>query len=120
MRIYGASESPWRCGHWNGSPLELIVTGIVRAIPAGEAYHYHNYHEYYVVLSGRAMLCVEGCDVPLAAEMVVMVQPGERHRLTWIDPDTGVQWIVIKERSAPDSKIVVSEPESGDAASADE
>jgi mannose-6-phosphate isomerase-like protein (cupin superfamily) len=114
VRIYVQSETPWRCGHWNGSPLEIGVTGIMRDVPAREAYHYHDYHEYYVVLHGRATLCVEGAEVPISAGMVVMVQPGERHRVTWIDPETGVQWIVIKERSAPDSKVVVPEPGSGD------
>ncbi len=113
MRVYQESESPWRCGHWNGSPLEIIVTNVVRSIPAGEAYHYHDFHEYYVVLHGKATLCVEGKDVAIAAGMVVMVQPGEQHRVTWIDPDEGVQWIVVKERSAPGSKIVVPEPAGG-------
>jgi len=39
------------------------------------------------------------------------MQPGEKHRLIWVDPDYGVQWIVVKERSAPDGKIVVPEPD---------
>ncbi len=81
------------------------------SIPQSEAYHYHEFHEYYVVLRGRATLCVEGSDVPLEAGMVVMMQPGEKHRLIWVDPDYGVQWIVVKERSAPDGKIVVPEPD---------
>jgi len=110
VRVYRETESPWRCGHWNGSPLEIIVTNVMRSIPSGEAYHYHDFHEYYVVLRGRATLHVEGHDLPIKAGMVVMVQPGERHRLIWIAPDEGVQWIVIKERSAPGSKIVVAEP----------
>lgn len=111
MRVYQESESPWRCGHWNGSPLEIGVTEEnMRRVRPHEAYHYHDFHEYYVVLHGRATLCVEGEDVPLAAGMVVMVQPGERHRVTWIDPDDGARWVVVKERSTPDGKIVVPEP----------
>jgi hypothetical protein len=39
--------------------------------------------------------------------------------VTWIDPEAGVQWVVIKERSAPDSKVVVPEPGSGDGAMTD-
>jgi len=39
------------CGHWNGSPLEIGLTGgTVTAVPRGEAYHYHDYHEYYIIL----------------------------------------------------------------------
>jgi mannose-6-phosphate isomerase-like protein (cupin superfamily) len=82
-------------------------------VPAGEANHYHDFHEYYVVLHGRATLRVEGKDVPLEAGIVVMVQPGERHRVIWIDPDVGARWIVIKERSTPDGKIVVPESDDG-------
>jgi len=112
VRIYEEAENPWRCGHWNGSPIEIaLTTGVMTRIPAGEAYHYHDFHEYYVVLYGRATLCVEGEDVPLEAGIVVMVQPGERHRVVWIDPDAGTRWIVIKERSAPGSKIIVAEPD---------
>ncbi|MCA1667929.1 MAG: cupin domain-containing protein [Thermomicrobia bacterium] len=110
MRIYGETDSPWRCGHWNGSPIEILFSDFVTSVPVGEAYHYHNFHEYYVILRGRAILHVEGQDVPMEAESVVMVQPGERHRVTWVDPDAGVQWIVVKERSVPGSKIVVPEP----------
>ncbi len=114
MRIYEEAENPWRCGYWNGSPIEIaLTTGVMTRIPAGEAYHYHDFHEYYVVLYGRATLCVEGEDVPLEAGIVVMVQPGERHRVVWIDPDAGARWIVIKERSAPGSKIIVAEPDDG-------
>jgi len=112
VRIYEEAENPWRCGYWNGSPIEIaLTTGVMTRIPAGEAYHYHDFHEYYVVLYGRATLCVEGEDVPLEAGIVVMVQPGERHRVVWIDPDAGTRWIVIKERSAPGSKIIVAEPD---------
>jgi mannose-6-phosphate isomerase-like protein (cupin superfamily) len=110
VRIYREAETPWRCGHWNGSPLEILVSPVTMSIPQSEAYHYHEFHEYYVVLRGRATLCVEGSDVPLEAGMVMMVQPGEKHRLTWIDPDNGVQWIVVKERSTPDGKVIVPEP----------
>jgi mannose-6-phosphate isomerase-like protein (cupin superfamily) len=114
VRIYEETESPWRCGHWNGSPIEIGLTkGTITHIRADEVYHYHDFHEYYVVLHGRATLYVEGKDVPLEAGCVVMVQPGERHRVIWIDPDTGAQWIVIKERSVPDGKIVVPEPNAG-------
>ena len=116
MQIYRKTDSPWRCGFWNGSPLEIAITGIFKAVRPDERYHYHDYHEYYVVLHGRAMLHVEGRDVPMEADTVIMVQPGERHRIVWVDSEMGVQWVVIKERSVPDGKIVVPEPATGDEA----
>jgi len=81
----------------------------MKSVPRGETHHYHDYHEYYVILRGRGLLNVEGREAPLEAETVVMVRPGERHRVTWVDPDEGIQWVIIKERSAPDSKLIVPE-----------
>lgn len=109
MQIYQRTNSHLFCGHWNGSPLEIGVTQTLKAIPPREVYHYHEYHEYYVILQGRGRLNVEGREVPLEAQTVVMVQPRERHRVSWVDTEEGIQWVIIKERSAPESKIVVSE-----------
>ncbi|MBI1801427.1 MAG: cupin domain-containing protein [Chloroflexi bacterium] len=115
MQIYHATNSHLFCGHWNGSPLEIGLTGLMRGVPRREAYHYHDYHEYYVILRGRGRLKVEGRAVPLEPNTVVMIQPGERHRVVWVDPDEGIQWLILKERSAPDSKVVVREDERGTA-----
>ncbi len=114
MRVYQHTDSPWRCGHWNGSPIEILVMpDIMTRIPPGEAYHYHPFHEYYIVLQGRATLFVEETSVPLEAGMIVMVQPGERHRVTWVDPQIGVRWVLVKERGDPNGNIVLPEPELG-------
>lgn len=107
MKIYRRTNSHLLCGHWNGSPIEIGLTSVMRAVPDSERYHYHNYHEYYIIIRGKGTVNVEGCDAPLEANTVLMIQPGERHRIAWIDPDEGIQWIIIKERSVPNSKIVV-------------
>lgn len=106
MRIYGPTLGHLICGHWNDSPVEIGVTPALRELPATEVSHSHDYHEYYVVLEGRAQLEVEGQVVPLEAGTVVMVTPGERHRVTWVEPVHGVKWVIVKERSSPDSKHV--------------
>jgi len=37
VRVYQESESAWRCGHWNGSPIEIaMTTSVMTRIPAGE------------------------------------------------------------------------------------
>ena len=107
MQIYRQRDSHLFCGHWNGSPVEIGVTSLLTQIPTTEVYHYHDYHEYYVVLEGRAALVVEAETVPLEAGTVVMVQPGERHRVSWVDPHVGVRWVIIKQCSAPNSKHIV-------------
>jgi mannose-6-phosphate isomerase-like protein (cupin superfamily) len=80
----------------------------LKKAPDGEVMHYHDYHEYYVVLEGSAELEVEGERVPLRGGTVVMVEPGESHRIVFVDPQVGARWVIIKERSEPDSKHVVS------------
>lgn len=70
-----------------------------------EVRHYHPYREYYIVLEGSAELEVEGTTVSLHAGMVVMVEPGEWHQVVAVAAG-GARWIVIKERSEPESKYV--------------
>jgi mannose-6-phosphate isomerase-like protein (cupin superfamily) len=109
MQIYHQQHSHLFCGHWNGSPVEIGVTSVLKQIPGTEVYHYHDYHEYYVVLEGRAELVVEAQTVPLTAGTVVMVHPGEKHRVSWVDPEVGVRWVIIKQHSVPNSKHCVPE-----------
>lgn len=110
MRTYRRSDSHLFCGHWNGSPLEIgFPDGPLLQAPANEVRHFHDYHEYYVVLEGRAELEVEGETVPLHGGTVMMVEPGEKHRIVAVDPQVGARWVVIKERSLPDSKHVAPE-----------
>ena len=106
MRTYRREQQAWICGHWNGSPLDIGVNDLMYATPPGEVTHYHHCHEYYVGLEGRARLRIEGREVTLEVNVVVMVQPRERHRIVWVDPDAGARWVIIEERSEPDSKIL--------------
>lgn len=109
MRTYQRGNSHLFCGHWNGSPMEIgfLLDPLMR-VPESEALHYHDYHEYYVVLEGSAELEVEGELVPLRAGTVVMVEPDERHCVRFVDPHVGARWVIIKERSEPNSKHIVS------------
>ena len=109
-RIYERSWKHLFCGHWNGSPVEIgLPEERIKTIPPREQAHSHPYHEYYLVLEGSAELQVEGETMPLRAGSVVMVEPGERHEITWVEPEEGVRFVIIKERSEPDSKVVAEE-----------
>ena len=107
MKRYAKGASHLLCGHWNGSPVEIGLGNLIRHVPHGEVRHYHAYDEYYLVLEGRGALEVEGDTVPLDANTVVMVEPGERHRVASVDPELGLRWVAVKRVSAPDSKTVV-------------
>lgn len=109
MKIYQKSKESgdgpaWICGHWNGSPL-AIGTGFRSEVGSGEVRHYHPYREYYVVLEGAAELEVEGVVVDMRAGMIIMVEPGERHRVMSVG-ETGSRWVVIQERSEPGTKYI--------------
>ena len=108
MRIYEKQDEPdspaWVCGHWNGSPL-AIGMGLRTEVGTAEVRHHHPYREYYVVLEGTAELEVEGRVVGLRANMVVMVEPGEQHRIVSVGAG-GARWVVIKERSEPHTKYM--------------
>lgn len=112
MQIYHKiDDTPaWVCGHWNGSPLAIGLG--LRTEVGNEVRHYHPYREYYVVLEGAAELEVEGTTVPLRAGLVVMVEPGERHQVVAVGAG-GARWVVIQERSEPESKFVVTPVDNG-------
>lgn len=103
-----AERATTSAGHWNGSPLEIADSTLLRGVPESEARHFHDFFEYYVALEGEAELEVEGDRVRLAAGSVVMVHPGERHRISWVHPELGARWIVVKQESQPNGKHVVN------------
>jgi len=109
VKRYAKGASHLLCGHWNGSPVEIGLGDLIRHVPAGEARHLHAYYEYYLVLEGRGALEVEGETVPLEPNTVVMVEPGERHRVASVDPDVGMRWVIVKQVSAPNSKTLVDD-----------
>lgn len=109
MQIYqksveNADEPAWICGYWNGSPLE-IGAGFRTEVGPHEVRHYHPYREYFVVLDGVADLEVDGRHIALRAGMVVMIEAGEWHHITAVQAP-GARWVVIKERSAPNTKYI--------------
>ncbi len=94
------------CGYWNGSPLEVGLIPTIFKVPEREVLHSHPYREYYVIIAGKGLLIINGKEVELAPNNVVMVEPYEKHEVTWVDPHEGIRWVIIKEKSDPNGKIV--------------
>ena len=109
MKTYPKQGKRPFCGYWNGSPVEIGLTDIIMVLPSSEGLHYHNFHEYYVVLSGEGLLISGNHKVSLSPDMVVMVEPREIHAVTWIHPDKGLQCLIVKQESLPQGKIVISD-----------
>ena len=113
MKIYKRKDSHLYCGHWNGSPLEIGITENLAEIPDGEAYHYHEFHEFYLFLDGRGQMEVHGEIIPIEKGSLLMVEPGEMHRIAAIDPEVGLQWVIIKEQSIPRGKHLANNEHAG-------
>ena len=107
MRLYKKGKSHLFCGHWNGSEIEIGLTKNLKSIPRDNRRHYHPYKEYYLIIEGKGAMQVEDRIVPLSKEMLLMVDPYEKHKWHSIDPVAGIKWVIIKEKSLPDSKIIV-------------
>ena len=108
MKIYHREGTHLFCGHWNNSPIEIGITELVHQVPEYETYHFHAYHEYYLFLEGFGEMNIEGERISLEAGTLLMVEPGEKHEIVSIDSNQGLQWVIIKERSTPDSKHLAS------------
>ena len=108
MKIYKKENSHLFCGHWNGSPVEIGITDLIMTRPSTEILHYHEYYEYYAVLHGYGKINVDGNEVELKPNSLVKIEPYEKHEVIWVDPDHGIQWIIIKQKSLPHSKKIVS------------
>jgi mannose-6-phosphate isomerase-like protein (cupin superfamily) len=106
MKIYKRKDNHLYCGHWNGAPLEVGMTEKLMDIPKGEVNHSHEFHEFYLILAGRGRMEVRGEVVPIEKGSLLMIEPGEIHRIAAIDQDVGLQWVIIKEKSISNGKHV--------------
>ena len=96
MQVYTRESSHYFCGHCNGSPLEIGDSTLLRSASSTTS------------PSKEAQLEVERDTVLLKAGSVVMVHPGECRRISWVHPELGARWIVVKQESHPNGKHIVS------------
>ena len=104
MKIFRRKKDHLFCGHWNGSPLEIGMTERLTCVPDGETNHFHGFHEFYLFLDGRGQIEVEGDAIQVEKGSLLMVEPGEVHRISSVDSETGLQWVIIKEQSISEGK----------------
>ena len=88
MRVHTREGGLYFCGHWNGSPLEIGDSTLLREVPESEALHSHEFFS----IEGEAELEVERGTVLLKAGSVVLVHPGESHRISCVHPTLGARW----------------------------
>lgn len=90
------------CGAEHGSPL-IVMRTKRKDLLKGEVYHSHEKgYEYYLILAGRAIMKINGEQVPVRKDDVVMVHPGEKHQIEKILEE--LDYIVIKTNTDPKDK----------------
>ncbi len=101
MKKFKVDEKNWYCGFWNSSPLEIgLFRGFSRKeLYAREKLHFHkDFREYYLIIDGKMTLIINKKELLLKKYDLLMVEPGEIHRVTSLGPN-GCSYVVIKEKS---------------------
>lgn len=96
MKIYKSKEYEKDCricGDFNNAPLK-IARAITKKVLEKEITHNHNGFEFYIFLKGKAELEVEGKIIPVLGGDVLLVEPGENHKISRIIEET--DYITIK------------------------
>ena len=62
MRVYTREDGHYFCGHWNGSPLEIGDSTLLRSVPESETRHFHEYFEYCIALEDPSGLFNSSLD----------------------------------------------------------
>lgn len=85
------------------SPL-AIARAVTKDVLESEKLHSHEKAcEYYIFLKGKAKLEVEGKIVTAVADDVILIEPGEKHKIKKVAKE--IDYITI--RTSPESKKTV-------------
>lgn len=97
MKIYKSKEYDKDCricGDFNSAPLK-IARAITKKVLEKEVIHSHNSFEFYIFLKGNAEIEVEGKNIPVKGGDVILIEPGENHKISRIIEET--DYITIKK-----------------------
>ena len=85
-----------------GGHLELIAVWEING--GGEVFsHHHPTHEFYYVISGRALMIVEDEEREISEGDLVYIPPSKVHSVKTISPNAGIKAV----------SFAVGEPEAG-------
>jgi len=96
------------CDGWHLVKDEKLSV-IEEQMPAGtaEVLHYHGRaQQFFFVLSGEAVMEVEGCETRLSAREGLRILPGVRHQIRNVSNDP-VQFLVISQPPSHGDRVVV-------------
>lgn len=90
------------CGSFNSSPLG-IARAITKDVLESEALHSHQGYEYYFFIKGKAELLINNKVLIVKAGDVILVEPGEKHRVKKVIEE--IDYMTIKTNSDPSDKV---------------
>lgn len=91
----GLTEENYKiCGKDKGSPL-AISRVITDKVFANEELHTHDTYEFYMFVKGKAEMEINGKIIQVAAGDVILVEEGEKHRVTKVIEE--IDYICIKD-----------------------
>ncbi len=94
------------CGKFNNSPLP-IARAVRKEVSSHETEHYHkNCYEYYLFLSGKAEMQINGNSIEVKKGDVILIEPDEEHKITKISEE--LDYITIRS-SNDDDKIITED-----------
>lgn len=68
------------CGDFNGAPLN-IAKAVTDSVLEKETLHAHDGYEFYIFLKGKAEIEVNDKIIQVEKGDVILVEPGEKHRV---------------------------------------
>jgi mannose-6-phosphate isomerase-like protein (cupin superfamily) len=83
------------CGLWNSSPYRIARACILEVLPSEQLHHHSKVPEYYIFLRGEAEMEINGEITVVKSGDVLMIEPGETHRLVRIIEE--LDYMTIKE-----------------------
>ena len=99
-------DDPRITGLFNNSTL-AIARFVIKKVSPDEKLHYHAKNtEYYIFLQGKAEMIIKGKMIKIVKGDVLIVEPGEKHKVTKIIEE--LDYIVIRD-TTEDDKIIVNE-----------
>lgn len=85
------------CGDFNNAPLQ-IARAVTNKVLERETSHSHKGYEFYLFIRGKAEIEVNGEIISVEKGDVILVEPGEKHKMVNIIEET--DYITIKDLSA--------------------
>jgi len=98
-------------GNYGEIPLGISFSTVGEGSPSeiNDTLHYHKESsEFYLALRGKGILEVNGEDVSLDPSSLVMVEPGEKHRVKKAVKKP-FSWLTVATVKKRDDKVIVEE-----------